>query len=188
MNFYMMECYEPDDWEDSAMLKETPTPEGESWRDGQRFVTKPDEPIEIIIDPSHSDDVLEFENIDALIMTKRLLKALQESGVDNLDIYKAVITNTESGYKTDDYVACKLIGLVSAADLSESKVVGGSPDGLIDVDFDSVKIDELKAKDHLLFRLVENTSAIVVHESVKNYIEGSGINTLDFVKPEDWIG
>lgn len=183
-----MECYEPDDWEDSALLDAVPAPEGESWTSGRRFRRPPVEPVEITIDPTHSDDLLEFENITALVMTKRLLKALQETGVDNLDVYRAVIRNPESGFETHDYVACNLIGLVKAADLSGSKVVGGSGDGLIDVDFDAVKIDPLKAKDHLLFRLAENISAIVVHESVKNHILNSGIDTITFVEPEDWIG
>jgi hypothetical protein len=40
----------------------------------------------------------------------------------------------------------------------------------------------------LLFRMAENVSAIVVHETVKKSIEDAGIPYIDFVNPESWIG
>ena len=70
--------------------------------------------------------------------------------------------------------------------MSKSKATGGGP--LIDVDFESVTIDETKARDLLLFRLAECVSGIVVHERVKSLSERRGVVGLDFVRPEDWAG
>ena len=39
-----------------------------------------------------------------------------------------------------------------------------------------------------MFRLAENTNALVVHESVKAYLEGRGFTMLSFIPPEEWMG
>jgi hypothetical protein len=39
-----------------------------------------------------------------------------------------------------------------------------------------------------MFRLVENTSAVVIHRSVKEYLEAKGFTQLMFVAPDEWIG
>lgn len=184
----MLECYQPDHWDDCALLEATPKPGGESWRMGMRFREPPTERVEILIDPTHSDRLKELYKKDALIMSKRMVKSLQGGGVDNLDVYEAVIRNPETRFETTDYVAVNLIGLVRAADLAASEVVGGSADGLIDVDFDSVVIDSGKARQLLMFRLAENTSAVVVHEQVRDRLLADGFDMLEFVNPTDWVG
>lgn len=188
-DYLMLDCPEPRDWDDSAMLEATPLPPGEkSWRLGRRFAAPVAEPIEIAIDPTHTDDLLELYTLDALVMTRRLLAALEAAGVDNLDAYEAVIRNPETGFATDDYVAVNLIGLVRAADLERSRVVGGSSDGLIDVDLDGVAIDPARAHGLLMFRLAENTSAVVVHRRVARHLLATGFDMLSFRPPATWKG
>ena len=190
MSYFMMECFEPFDWEDSALIQAAPQvlPDGFSWTMGKRFPEPLPEPLEFTMLDTHSDQLVEFYSEDAILMTKRLLKALQEGGIDNLDVYRAVIRHPLTDFVTEDYVAANLIGLVSAADLTKSKVVGGSSDGLLDVDFDSVVIDENRTVGLLMFRLAESTNAIMVHDRVKTHILSRGIDTLSFIPPEKWIG
>ncbi len=197
---YMLECYMPVDWDDMALLKSQYFKEIASWRNdvdswrmGRRFVSEIPNPVIIKIRPSYPDDLIEMYNEDAIVMTKRLLSALQEAGVDNLDVYPAIIVNEETGFRTEDYVAVNLIGLVKAVDIANSNVTGGNTDTVdephfLDTDFDGLAIDPEKAKDHLMFRLAENTSAIVIHRSVKEHLEKKGFNMLTFVEPGDWIG
>jgi hypothetical protein len=184
MSYYVLECFEPFDWEDSAIFDRSPKLPGvDSWRTGRRFETAIPEPIEFSLLPTHNDQLLEFYNVDALVMTQRLATALLEAGVDSLDIYKAVIRHPGTGSEVIDYVAANLIGLVSAVDLAQSKVTGGTSGGLLDVDFEGVRIDPARAGDHLMFRLAENTSAVVVHERVKHYLVSRGFDMLEFVPP-----
>lgn len=192
---YMLECYQPVDWDDMADLKSIYFKEIDSWRNdvdswrlGRRFVSELPNPIVIKIMPGYPDDLVEMYYDDAIVMTKRLLKALQEAGVDNLDIYPCVIVNEETGFRTVDYVAVNLIGLVSAVDIGKSNVTGGDSDHLLDTDFDGLTIDPKKAKDHLMFRLAKNTSAIVIHKSVRDHLLDKGFDMLSFVEPKDWIG
>lgn len=189
MSYFMLECFEPMEWDDSALFDKSPKLPGvDSWRTGRRFKQPIPQPIEFLLLGTHSDDLLEFYNVDALIMTKRLAAALREIGVDNIDIYSSVIRHPETGLVSHDYVAGNLIGLVSAADLARSNVVGGTSGGLLDVDFEGVHIDEKKSRNLLMFRLAENTSAIVVHERVKKHLLKKKFEMLSFVSPADFIG
>ncbi|TQV85887.1 imm11 family protein [Aliikangiella coralliicola] len=193
--YFMLECYMPIEWDDIALLKsvyfkaiETWRNDIDSWRMGKRFVSEIPNPIQVKIRPGYPDALKEMYYNDAIIMTKRLVEALQEAGVDNLDTYPCVITNEKTGFRTENYVAVNLIGLVKAADISKSNVVGGDEEHLLDTDFDGVAIDPKKAKDYLMFRLAENTSAIVIHRSVKEHLVKKGFNMLTYVEPKDWIG
>src|SRR5262245_34137795 len=51
------------------------------------------------------------------LMSKRLVEALRGSGVDNLQIFPAVLTEASSGAVRDDYCVVNVIGLVAAADM-----------------------------------------------------------------------
>lgn len=187
--YYMLECFEPDDWDESALFNASPQPpSGQSWIAGQRFTHPPSEPIEFSLDADYPDDLLEMDNTDALIVSKRLHTALQEVGVDNLDVYDAIIKHEGTGFISHNYVALNVIGVVTAANLEESDVVGGMPGNLIDVDFNSVVLYEDRAYDVLMFRLAENTNALIVHETVKKQLLSKGFNMLSFLPPERWMG
>lgn len=189
--YCMLECFPPDDWEDSALIK-APTkriiPRGESWSMGRRFSVPPTEPIELEMMPTHNDQLVEFITTNPQLMTKRLLNAFHKAGVDNLDAYKTIIRHPTTGFETSDYVAVNIIGLVAAVDMDKSNIVGGNADGLADVDFEGLKIDPKKALSFLLFRLAESTNAIVVHERVKNSLLDQGFDMLTFMEPEEWLG
>jgi hypothetical protein len=174
------------------------TPPGAiSWSVGQKFKNPPPEPIEleIVFDPGVPeelrlpDDLPEFSNSsDALLMTKRLYQAFREAGVDNIDAYSTIIRNRYTGFETTDYIAGNLLGLVKCVDLSKSNVVGGSSDHRLDTDFEGLTIDETKTFGFYMFRLLENTSAVMVHERVKDYLLKKGFDMLKFVPPEKWAG
>lgn len=187
--YFMLQCATPVEWEDRALLRATPLPPGEiSWRLGRRFKTAPPVPIEIEMQETHSDQLIQLNAKDALIMPKTMLAALREAGVDNLDAYETVIRHPKTAFVTHDYVACNLIGLVSAVNIARSKVVGGSSDHLLDTDFDGLVIDETRARGLLMFRLAENTTGVVVHEKIRRQLESRGFGQLLFIEPEKWVG
>ena len=187
--FFMLECIEPSDWDDSAMLRAVPRPPGEdSWRFGRPFKTQPTQPIEVMMVSTHCDRLKDLYKIDALLMTRRLYDCLREAGVDNIDAYDTVIRHPGTGFESRDYIAGNLIGLVAAVDVGASNIVGGSADHLLDTDFDAVKIDPAKARGLLMFRLAENTSAVVVSRKVKEFLEARGFTQLSFIDPENWMG
>jgi hypothetical protein len=188
-NYFVLSCPEPFDWEDSALFEATPLPTDEiSWCIGRPFKAKPSEPIPIVLDPTHSDRLLPYYDVDAIIITRPVMQALLDSGVQNLDIYSARISHPESGFETTDYVAANLIGLVSAVDLKKSNVVGGSSDLRLDTDLDGFVVDPARVRGALMFRLAENTSAVLVHESLRKPLDKASQGLLQFIEPSNWVG
>ncbi|OHA80417.1 MAG: hypothetical protein A2675_01525 [Candidatus Yonathbacteria bacterium RIFCSPHIGHO2_01_FULL_51_10] len=124
------------------------------------------------------------------LMSRRLVAALQEAGVDNLQTFETrlVTVQGKSPPPVDHYLAVNIVGLVKAADLNKSKTNSDVPEKLTSMDFHSLAIDESKTHEQLMFRLAENISAVLVRERVKSFIESKGINTLTWYRPEDWAG
>jgi hypothetical protein len=114
-----------------------------------------------------------------------LIKALQDFGVENLVTYDVEITDPDNGQIYTNYKAVNIIGLMAVADMEKSNATV-NPNGppLIDVDFDGLVIDEEKARDLLFFRLAESTNAIIVHESVRDYLVEKGFNDLAFYETD----
>jgi hypothetical protein len=187
--YFVLACREPMDWDDSALPDGIPPPPGSiSWCAGQRFVTPPQEPVQVLLNPTHSDQLLTYYDTDAILMPKRMLDTLRAGGVDNLDAYDAVIRHEGTGFVTEEYVAANLVGLVSAADIAKSKVVGGSSDHRLDTEFEGFSVDEPRARGFLMFRLGENTAAVLVHRSLKDRLQAAGFDQLRFIPPEQWVG
>jgi hypothetical protein len=117
-----------------------------------------------------------------------LAQALKDAGVDNLQFFPAIIHDPESGKSYTNYKTFNLVGLVSAADMSKSEgesLTGGPP--LIDVFFTKLVLDESKTHNILMFRLAEAPSTILVHQSVKDYLEKNfpAYDDLEFYKTSE---
>lgn len=170
-----------------ALITYEPDDPWRNWQMGRRFTADPPVPVSATIEPGESGEMVEMWDGPLPLMTRRLAQALRRAGVDNLDLYEAEILDVESGTLHRGYVAFNVIGAVAAADLAKSDYrAEGGP--LISVDFDSLYVDERKARGALLFRLAESINAILVHESVKSSIEAEGIDTLTFSGPAQWFG
>lgn len=185
--YYVLECYGPDE-EDRAGLGEVPDYEGINWNLGKRFRSPPPTPIRVELDPDAPGIMVPMFKRKILLMSDDMINALKAAGVDNLDLYDAVILNPASGKTFKNYKAVNIIGLVAAADLPSSTYEAASGSPVIDVDFESLVIDENKAHGLPMFRLAECVTAIIIHERVRKKLEEANIRHLDFIKPEEWFG
>jgi hypothetical protein len=184
--YYILQRREPEDIDapDIAAFSYDRDIQGRSWFRGARFN---DPPLEPVLVTTQGGELPDLSEVPLPLVSKRLAEALKHASVTNIDYYPAEIRNESTGETFNDHLAFNLIGLVAAADLSASDY--DSPEGpLISVDFDSLVIDEEKARRVPMFRLAECVTAIIVHESVKKAIEGAGIDTLTFIPPEEWVG
>lgn len=160
------------------------------WRDwtvGKRFKVPPPLPVVAETTDEQPGELMDLLVAPLPLMSHRLIAAIKGAGVDNIDYYDAEIHDDAMNTIHHTHMAFNLIGAISAADLEKS-IFSAEGGAIISVDFNSLRIDESKARDALMFRLAESVNGIVVHESVKFYIEKSGINTLTFTPPEKWIG
>lgn len=122
------------------------------------------------------------------VMRDDVVAALRQAGVHNIEYFDAVLKDPDNGQEFTDYKAYNIVGLVACADLSASKLMDTNESDLLDMDFDSLVIDESRTGGALLFRLAENVSAIVVHDRVKRAIEASGVPGFLFYGPGEWSG
>jgi len=160
----------------------------ESWISGAKFNTDPPDPIKLVWNPENEHGIRKaLYTSNVVLMLKDLVSALINTGVDNLDVYPVIVRSSINGDVCEDYLAVNIIGVISAANMEESEVIdeGG---GISDVLFGSLVVDENKADGHLLFRLAESANAVVIHESVMNYLEQAGDFGLSFTEPELFCG
>ncbi len=157
---------------------------------GSKLVETVPDPIELTWDPENEDGVRVsfYEAAPAPLMIKELVAALQSAGVDNLDTYPVVIHSETGVPDCHDYLAVNIIGAIAAADLDKSEYDDEDEDfdGLFDVMFDYIVIDEDKAKGQLLFRMAESVSTVLVHEKVVNVLKEKGGFGLTLTHTEDY--
>lgn len=122
-------------------------------------------------------------------MTKELVAALKGVGVKNLDTYPVVIKSKKGAkaHKPDcnDYLAVNITSVIKATDMKKSVILDDSDWSMT---FETLVIDEKKAKGELLFRLWESRSVVLIHEKVVKQLQKKGGFGLTFVKPEDYAG
>lgn len=103
-------------------------------------------------DGSYAEPTMNHYFASSRLMHKKLVETIRSAGVDNLEIFPAVVTWPEKDWVIEDYVVVNIVGLVSCAVKDKSDT---SP--LADVDyFHGITIDPSKTNNLLMFRLAES--------------------------------
>lgn len=101
------------------------------------------------------------------VFSEKFVEHLREIGVANVDVFPVRIDDERSASRIDGYVLVNILGIVSCADLSQSRFE--EFDGLYD--FDELVIDPERAKGLDLFRLAEAADYIVVSGRLADRID-----------------
>ena len=180
---------EGDPEEESGLITVEPDLMEGTWMTGQPLRHELVLPLEYGVDPAYPGRPPSLNSqLAAPVLSLSLLRVLQSAGVDNLQVFEAIVRDPGNGATYDDFRAVNVVGLVRAANMFESKVVPGSELTLLDVDFEALVVDEAKTRGLLLFRLAEAVNAIVVHEAVKQAVEDAGFEDVGFYGPGEWLG
>lgn len=162
------------------------------WKSGARIDPEREKnipnPIEINFETfyGYQGPPPEMEDLGITIMSKRLRDVLGKAGIDNIQYYPAVLKNITNNQRYDYYVY-NIIGSVSAMNLKESDYeLYRGESTTPSTSIHKLVLDETKVNRLLLFRLAENVSTVIVHERVKQQIESANINTIKFIKPEEY--
>jgi hypothetical protein len=181
--YYMLECYGKTPGTRAQVSIESDVKGG--WKRGKRITATVPDPVECEV-VTKGEMVSMFKGA-GLLMIDTLVEALRAAGVDNLDVYTAIIRHPNTGETWTNYKAVNIIGIVSCADMAQSNTPAATGE-LIDVPFDGLVIDEQRTGGALMFRLAEAIGGIVIHEKVKQRLEDTGFDDLSFEDPKDWIG
>ena len=182
--FYVMGC---EGIFPSTALGTRPTLPRGPWMTGQRITYDVRTPLEYGLDPDYPGEMLPMYKSAAPLMRADLLAALADAGVDNLQLFDAVLRDLK-GNENKEYKAVNVVGVVAAADLGNSRMMGTTDSTLVDADFHRLAFREKIPTDLLLFRLAESVNAIVVHDRVKRRIERAGIPGMTFYASDEWSG
>lgn len=162
-------------------MDDEPYLEGISFWRGSLIANPIHEPLEYLLKrhiigaDGHGPDLPPYFLSRLPLFRDDFIDALHVGGVDNLQLFRAVIHDPDNGKDYLNYKAVNLIGLIRAADMNKSEATvhpGGPP--LLDVDFDSLVIDESTTYNLKIFRLAESSSAILLHDSLVDHLLKSG--------------
>lgn len=145
-----------------------------SFKDGQKISKGLELPILMELDTRAGNDLRLIMGVMFLVMRDDLVKELWKAGVDNLDAYETVIKNPFTSEDILNYKTVNIIGAIFTADLIKSDYhASDTPEQpVIDTIFRDLVIDESRTGGMLMFRMAESISTILVHEKVKNHLEG----------------
>lgn len=162
----------------------------QGWHSGEVLSDPPIETIEIEATqhfgyqgapPDYYDDSIS-------LMSPRLLAVLHRVGINNIQVFPAVICYRGTGEKHDMY-AFNILGCISVVDLENSNIVNSDGQLLYNCAIDGFTINTSKTNrmDLHIFRLAENVMITLVSDILKNAIEQAGINTFAFTETKDLI-
>lgn len=158
---------------------------------GERITAPVPTPLEFVLEPlhpsapEHGPELPAFFDLPVPLFRDDLLAAVQSGGVDNLQVYEAVIRERDGSQVATNYNAVNVVGLIAAADMARSKATVHPGGPVYDVEFDELVIDPAKAKGALLFRLAEATGSLFVHDRLRRHLLAAGFDELTFIEPGD---
>lgn len=133
-----------------------------------RLITQSlDLPIVYTTNGKSGDEVRDFLDTSYPLMSKRFVELLQAGGVDNLQLFPAVIKSEVDGSVWENYYAVNVLGLIACADMDNSDYDEIMPGHYR---FRELAIHAEKANDALLFRLQEDATIMVIQKSVGQFI------------------
>jgi len=125
------------------------------------------------------------------LFSDELLDVLYRVGVDNLDVYPALLHNDldDDEIVLKNYKAVVIMGAIGCVDKKRSgKLDLGDGSGLLEGGVDKMYIDEQKADGLLMFRPRPGVGAVLVHERVKAAIQAAKLPGLRFYDPAKFGG
>jgi hypothetical protein len=171
-----------------ALLYDLESPSDfDDWLWGQPFRKVPKTPVRATLKSGFdTGEILAFYDAPQ-IMLRDLHECLVKAGVDNLDVYPAVIDREDGTVVRNDYVAFNVIGKVAAADLKATQFAPENPSRLMDASIEKLTVDESRAHGMLLFRLAESMRILVVHASIKAAVEARGFPGVVFLGTDSFV-
>lgn len=110
------------------------------------------------------------------IVSSQLLEVLRAAGVDNFQVFPAVLRNPDTGAEWGGFWAFNTLGLVSWVSMPESTydtIMKGSAGGVNTplLGFQTIVLDKNKTRDDvLMFRLAESPHSLLIHDRVYKHL------------------
>ncbi len=183
-NYFVMQSLPVDE---QARVRVVTDLERPPWLTGAPLDYEVPVPIEYEIRRGFPGALKPFYDLRYPLMRDDLVEALKAAGVDNLQVFDAVIRDANSGERHTNYRAVNVVGVVAAADMDRSGKSEMSDSDMIDASFESLAVAEGQAAGLLLFRLAESVNAVIAHARVRAVVEPR-VPGIEFLDPAEWSG
>ncbi|NTX02355.1 imm11 family protein [Myxococcus sp. CA040A] len=147
-----------------------------SWISGARHPKAIATPIQVQLNPRFGTELLDSYHESIPVWSDRLIEVLRAAGVDNLDVYDAVIHDPRTGLTTSAFKAVNVLGSVDCADMEQSEYDPRAERGARE--FIKLVIDPTKTMGLKMFRLHERPTLLLIHEDVKQGIEAARLKGI----------
>lgn len=170
-------------------VKEPILPENVNFISGQIINAPLDLPFKFTINHPKNEKPRHFLDGMIPVVSNLFLEKLSEAGVDNFQVFPAILYQPSTGIEYTEYSAFNIIGLVDAVDDGSSEhdvIMPGNDDGILPlVDYKKLIFSKSKTHDFLMFRLPQNSVDMFIHSRVMDYLRsqkpegGWGLTTYE---------
>jgi hypothetical protein len=166
----------PDNYLDFGVTKNPKLPDHVSFLTGALITRALAKPLVFQVDFPSRDEVPHLIGDRIPVASDYLVKTLQGCGVDNFQVFPAVLRNPKTHADWDGFCAFNALGLVAAAKLDRSRsdvIMEADPEGAEPAlrAITDLTLDARKTRGLLMFRLAEDPTILLIHDRVNRYID-----------------
>lgn len=158
-----------------SVTAEPALPDGGQFVYGRAMAASVPDPLVFEVSYPSRDELPHFIARTLPVFSTRLVDTFRSAGVENFQVFPAVLRNAELGVEWDEYWVFNVIGLIAAADLERSNadtlMEGGSKGAPALLAFHELVLDQSKTRNVLMFRLAESPHMLLVHDRVLAHIK-----------------
>src|SRR6516225_2846598 len=111
---------------------------GPAWMTGRPITIDVPDPLVFHLNPTYPGEMKAFYTARIPVMRDDLLNVLRSTGVDNLQLYNAIVRDTVKNIDYTNYKAFNIIGVIAAADLPASTLMFPQEPHMVDMMFESL--------------------------------------------------
>jgi len=167
---------EPDNFSDYGVTGKPELPGDVSFLRGARIMQTLPDPLVFEVDYPKGEEPPHLLGDVIPIASDTLVRELRNAGVDNFEVFPAVLRNPSTGKEWRNFWAFNELGLVAWVNMQESEydtIMKGSAGGVRTplLGFHKIVLDSKKVRDDLLmFRLAESPGALIIHDRVDKHL------------------
>ena len=167
--------FEPDNYADFGVTKSPRLPVDFSFLSGEFLEAKQLPKLVFEVDFPAGRCLPHYLGGEIPVASQTLIEALQKVGVDNIQVFPALLKNPETGESWKNFLAMNVVGSLAVANMDASEydsLMEGDPDGVDTplVAFSEIVLDRKKLSGGpMMFRLAESGD-LIVHEKVVDYL------------------
>lgn len=160
---------------DYGVRKDPKLPPDVSFIEGVMITEPLPNPMIFEVNHPSQDKLPHLFNTTIPVISDYLVKTLRSGGVDNFQVFPAVLRNSKIGVAWRGYWAFNVIGMLAAANLEKSEydtIMEDDPEG-VDVPlvgFLTIVLNKKKTHHEAMFRMAESPDTLLIHDRILKHM------------------